>query len=160
MGSSHRIACSTYSSADVRFKEKNKKKEKKEKRKTGDPPEENTVSADAHLGQLALEADARLALSLNLGGDALLAVAVVQEGLRNGTRLLPQPVVQEEAVHVGAQQRRAHQVPDAQLRQLSPRHKPAQRTETFKAQLLCVRGWHRSEGFLPEAGFGELPPHA
>lgn len=81
---------------------------------------------DRHLGQLSLEANSGLALGLQLLTDTLLAVAVVHEGLCNGARLVPEPVVQEEAVHVRSEQGRAHQVPNTQLIQLSLSHKPAQ----------------------------------
>lgn len=87
----------------------------------------------AHLGKLAHEADAALALGVELGGDALLAVVVVGEGLRDGARLVPQAVVQEEAVHERPQQRRAHQVPQAQFFQLSTRDKPGRVDERVSA---------------------------
>lgn len=83
------------------------------------------MAGEGHLGELAHKADAGFAIGLELLVDALLAVIVVREGLRDGARLVPQAVVQEEAVHERAQQRRAHQMPQPQLLQLRPRHKPA-----------------------------------
>jgi len=84
-------------------------------------------AARARLGQLPDDGDARLALGLQLGGHARRAVVVVRERRRQRGRLVPQAVVQEEAVHERAQQRRAHQVAQAHAVQLRARDKPGVR---------------------------------
>ena len=67
-----------------------------------------------HLGQLLDKGDAGFALCIQLVRHALGSVSGIFEGLREGTRTLPQALVQEVAVHVGSQQGGADQVPQSQ----------------------------------------------
>ena len=56
--------------------------------------------------------------------------------------LAVQAVVDEEAVHVGAQQGGAHQVPERQLFELLPRHKPGMHGTKFRFESyrVCAAG--------------------
>lgn len=74
---------------------------------------------------LAVERDTLLLLLLLLLPRLLLAVVLVQRGVRDRLRALVQLIIHEVAVHVRLQRLAAHQVLQTQLRQLASRHLPS-----------------------------------